>query len=120
MERNRLALLTEFLQLTRSMVAQRDQEDMLLAGMEQRQSLMEAYQTIQAQGGFAPMSSDEKETLTQLAKEIATLDQIIAPVLEDLHRQAKAQLSSSNHQQKILGYVNQSLSPSGSYLDLKK
>lgn len=118
--RSRLDFLKQILDLTNRMTPQKDNVDFLLQTIDQRQELMDEYDRRQKQGDFPPKTPEEKAQLQAVAREILELDKALATTLNAHKEEAKEQLSASNSQKKVLGYINQAISSSGSYMDYKK
>lgn len=118
--RSRLMIMRELLALTKEMDARAADEDFLIGGVQKRQNLIEEYDSVREDGAIPPIEPGERAEIKKIAGEIVEMDARISEALQKHKAQAKSDLTQSNNQQKVLGYVNQALSSSGSYMDYKK
>lgn len=116
--RGRVEVITELYELTKEMERRKDDADFLIASVEKRQGLMDEYDLLR-QNTDDP-GEEAKAEMGRMVKEVIGMDTAITAALEGHKKASKADLTASNRQQKVLGYVNQALSSSGSYMDYKK
>lgn len=117
--RSKLAIIKELHALTKGMVARKNDADYLILSVEQRQDLMDEYDLLDNSGGEGE-SPDDPAEIKRLIQEIIGMDSTISAALEQHKIESKSDLANSNTQQKILGYTNQAMSTSGSYMDYRK
>lgn len=117
--RNRLDIIVELHKITKQMTDRSGDADFLMLSVDKRQTLMDEYDAMQ-QLRDDPTTYEEQTEIRRLVKDIIKMDNIIADALENHQKEAKAELVNSNKQQRVLGYTNQAMSASGSYMDYKK
>lgn len=120
-QRTKLQIVTDLHAVTKQMLEQLDDPDFLIDAVDQRQDLMDEFDMLEISHPDLPaLSPQETATIKQLLQEIMGFDISIATALENHKSESKNALATSNQQQKMMGYVNQSLSGSGSYMDFKE
>jgi hypothetical protein len=114
------AILDDLHILTTRMVEQRHDADFLIDGIERRQTLIDEYED------WAEVHPQEREgyertdKAKKLVEKILGMDQIISKTLSEFKAAAQQSVQSANTQQKVISYLNGSISSSGSYMDVKK
>jgi len=114
--RSRVTIMTELKDVTDRMLHNRSSFDIMLRGVEERQGLMEEFDMLSADD----LSEDDRRTIKSLAKEILQKDSILNAALETLRAESKQNLAENQAKQRVLGYTNNAMSASGSYMDYKK
>ena len=118
-QKDGLALMEELYLLTNQMVEQRHDADFLLEGVEKRQELMDAYDRW-AQLAPTDRTAFEKDPKArQTVDKILSMDQVIVKALEQLKLDVQKDSSAAKAQQKVIGYLGNAISSSGSYMDVK-
>lgn len=118
--RSRMDILADLLELTRAMLQKCQDADFLIASVNRRQELMDEYDEL---GSKDPESAESFSLSPQakgIAEEIISMDKTIQAALEKHRVQAKSDVAASNNRQKVLGYVSNAISSSGSYMDYRK
>lgn len=112
-------LIEELYLLTDSMVGQIHDADFLLAGVEDRQRLMDEYDAWakQNQDAHAALTTDPQ--VRKSVDKILSLDQSIIKAMEEFKKEVQRDVSASSAQQKVMGYLSNAISSSGSYMDFK-
>ena len=119
--RTKLAIMTELHQLTKMMLDNREESDFLILSVEKRQDLMDEYDALELyQRGDAPQAETGQSEIKGMVQEMIKWDVTITEALKKHKIQSKASLATNTVQQKIMGYTNQAMSASGSYMDYKK
>lgn len=116
---NKLEIITTLYHLTCEMSERCNDADFLIQAVDKRQELMDCYNNITADEIDAPTEQSLLE-IKRMVREIIRMDVTISATLEKHKSQAKGSLASSTNQNRMLGYVNQAVSSSGSYMDYKK
>lgn len=116
-KRGCLEIMNELLVITREMAGTED-VDILVASIDRRGLLIEEYE--QAKAASPEAEGKHRQEIGRVKAEIAKLNKEVNKTLQKLYSQAKENLKSSNAQKKVLGYTNQAMSASGSYMDFKK
>lgn len=115
--RGGLEIMNDILGITQEIAGSED-VDFIIASLDRRGFLMDEYDRVKA---ASPESiKKDRSNIDRVKVEIAKLDSGIGDNLQKLRAQAKQDLESSNTQKKVLGYANQAVSSSGSYMDFKK
>lgn len=113
--RTRVTVMTELLALTDNMLGNRENPDALVTGVEERQMLMDEFDSLPDD-----LTPEETDEVRKMAKDILAKDKLISTSLSEHRSEAKKGLSANMHQQKLLGYTNNAIAGSGSYMDYKK
>lgn len=112
-----LDIMRELLKITREMSGSED-TDFLIASLDRRDRLMQEYDSIKA---ASPESIEKDRKEIDLVKfEIMQFDKEVGKTFHKLQSQVKEDLKNNNSQKKVMGYTNQAMSASGSYMDFKK
>lgn len=117
---SRVVIMEELLDLTKEMLLKEEDEEFLIESVDKRQILMDEYDLVDARDDIPELSPQELQRISGIAQEIIKLDVQISNALERHKAKSKEELTASNSKQRILGYVNQALSASGSYMDFRK
>lgn len=119
--RTKLAIITELHELTKMMFDNCEESDFLILSVEKRQDLMDEYDALDLyhRDQAAPTENEQKK-IKELAQETIKLDSTINDALNKHKIASKESLATNTAKQKIMGYTNQALSSSGSYMDYKK
>lgn len=115
--RPRLTIARDLLDLTRRMKDNCSNADFLLESVPKRQTLMDEFDAVPDTVAFP---KPERTQIHELFTQAAQMDKTITAALEKHKTDVKDHLSSSNSQQKVLSYTKNTMSSSGSYLDIKK
>lgn len=120
-ERSGLEIISELLSLTRLMVAKIDNSDFLVSSVDERGRLLEEYGYLKNSSASAKAEIEkDKPKIDKMISEITNFDKQINAALIAFRDEAKRDLQNSNTQKKVLNYTNNTISSSGSYLDIKK
>lgn len=114
--RTRVTIMTELRDVTDRMLHNRTSSDIMLAGVEERQGLMEEFDMLSADD----LLEEDRLAIKSIAKEILQKDIILNAALEALKAESKQGLAENQAKQKVLGYTNNAMSAAGSYMDYKK
>ncbi|MCL2579007.1 MAG: hypothetical protein FWE32_03135 [Oscillospiraceae bacterium] len=112
-------IMEELYQLTTQMVEHIHDSDFLLKGVEERQTLMDACDEWGRQNPEDRQALERDPKIHQLVDQILAKDKTITQALEELKKEVKKEVSASNAQQKVMGYLGNAISSSGSYMDVK-
>lgn len=119
--RTKLAIMTELYKLTKMMVANQKDADFLILSVEKRQDLMDECDAFDLYHPDAATQTEADQLeFKRMLQEIIKFDATITEALKKHRTESKASLVTSTAQQKVLGYTNQAMSSSGSYMDYKK
>ncbi len=117
----RVAIMRELLELTNQMLSNRGNVEAIIIAIEQRQALIEEYDLIKSVEGYeTPLSEVEAAEIKSIARQILDKDKVVNELLAQYHKEAKQDVSSTARQQKVLGYVSNTIASSGSFMDFKK
>lgn len=116
-KRTGLEIMADILSVTREMAGS-ENADFIVDSIDRRERLMAEYDGLKA---ASPDSIErDRQKIDRVKAEIAQLDKEVLRTLNKLHSLVKDDLKTTNAQQKVMGYTNQAMSASGSYMDYKK
>ena len=115
-----LEILTDLLELTRSMLLKRQDANFLLESVDQRRLFMDEYDAFALQHPQEAVRIASAPETKAVLEDIISMDVSIRKALEQHKADAKADVANSTSQQKVLGYVANAISSTGSYMDYKK
>lgn len=119
-ERSGLELVQEMRKLTKEMFNKSEDAEALTALIEKRGALMEDYDRLKATNPRAAAAMEkDKNKIKKILEEMRELDKGVNASLEKMHAEAKLDLESTTSNQKVLGYTNQAIASSGSFMDIK-
>ena len=118
--RNGSAIVAELLTLTTRMLEQRHDADFLIEGVEQRQALIDEYDAWSEANEAEKNAFERQPEAKSMVEKILGMDQVINKSLSDFKAEAQQNVRNSNAQQKVIGYLGNAVSASGSYMDFKK
>lgn len=113
-------ILADIHQLTIQMMEQRHDSQFLIKGVEDRQMLIDEYELFGKADPEAKVILEKDAGTKRTLAKILDMDKVIFKSLQGLRDQSKQDLAKSNKQQKVLGYINNAISASGTYMDYKK
>jgi len=111
--------IQELYLLTARMLEQRHDADFLIEGIEGRQKLMDAYEKWAQQNPGLHAAIEKDANTRQTVDKILSMDQVIVKALEEFKQEVQKDASASKAQQKVMGYLSNAISSSGSYMDVK-
>lgn len=118
--RTKLQIITELHDLTMQMTENLDDADFLILSMEKRQDLIEECNMLDVlDPELAKPSAEDMHAIRGLVDKILSKNIDISTALENHKAQAKDELAASTQKQKIMGYMNNAMSASGSYMDYR-
>ena len=113
-------IIDEMYRITVEMTCKLDDADYLTEGIDRRQELMDEYDRRRENGEVLFATRQEQEQSANAVAQITQMDKTIYSAIEKLRDEAKGNLSASQSNRKVLGYTNQAMSGTGSYMDIKK
>lgn len=113
------AMIEALLQLTHQMVDQIHDADFLLKGVDQRQALMDACDAWGRENPEKRKALESDPNIRQMVEQVLSMDQTIVKALEGFKKEVQKDVSASTAQQKVMGYLGNTISASGSYMDVK-
>lgn len=113
------AIMLEIHGLTREMVDACADADFLLSGVQDRQEMMDVYDAWANENPqtHAEFVSDVK--IRQMVDEVLSMDRLIVEALEGFKREIEKDSTATKAQNKVMGYLGNAISASGSYMDVK-
>jgi len=113
------ALIQELFLLTDSMVGQIHDADCLLKGVEDRQRVMDEYDNWVKLNPEAHTALTTDPEIRKTVDKILSHDSAIVKAMENFKQDVQKEVSSTSAQQKVMGYMSNAISSSGSYMDMK-
>jgi len=113
------AMIEALLRLTHQMVDQIHDADFLLKGVDERQALMDACDEWGRENPEERQALERDPDSRQMVDQILSMDQTIVKALEGFKKEVQKDVSASTAQQKVMGYLGNAISSSGSYMDVK-
>lgn len=118
--RGKLAIVADLFEITRRMTEQIENADFLIFSVEKRQDYINEFDMLGNNPVEEELSPQDEVEIGKMIQEMIGMDVTLTKALEGHKTEAKAALATSNNQKKVLGYMNQAISSSGSYMDYKK
>ena len=113
------ALMEELLQLTTTMVQQAGDADFLIEGVEKRQAIMDAYDEWAKQSPESHAALEKEPDTLKTVEQILSMDRVIVAALSAFKLEVQKDMTASKAQKKVMGYLGNAISSSGSYMDVK-
>lgn len=113
------AFIEELFVLTDSMVQQIHDADFLLQGVEKRQTIIDAYDEWAKQNPESHVACEKDSNIRQVVDAILSMDRVIVKALEEFKDEVQKDAMASTSQKKVMGYLGNAISSSGSYMDVK-
>lgn len=108
--------------LTTRMLEQRHDADFLIRGLEQRQALMDEYDTLAKADPYRKGMAEQNPKAKETVAKIVEMDKVILAALEEHKANAQKDVANANAQQaanqRVMDYLGRPAS--GSVMDYKK
>ncbi|WRS26344.1 hypothetical protein U6B65_08255 [Oscillospiraceae bacterium MB08-C2-2] len=119
--RNKSVIVQNMFDLTCEMIGHLEDYEFLVDAIDRRQVLMDEFDRVKNSPDFlSGMDGTRTAEVSNMLSNMRDMDKTVIQALSRILLEAKKELAANNNQQKVMGYMNNMVSSSGSYMNYSR